>query len=306
MKGLFFFYDIYIFIYFAAKLLLELMELCLTKQQLWDVLDVHRNDGLTIGFVPTMGALHEGHLSLVKKAGKENDIVVVSIFVNPTQFNDPKDLDRYPRDLEKDMSMLDGCDCDYIFYPGVSELYPEPDTRVFDFGNIERVMEGEFRSGHFNGVAQVVSKFFEIVKPDKAYFGLKDFQQLVIIKNLIKQLNLDLEIVPCDIIREADGLAMSSRNMLLTSEHRSAAPLINSTLVEAGKLACKMGVEELRLWVVNKINSDPLLKVEYFSIVDDEELKSVNDWDKLGQKVGCVAVFAGKIRLIDNIIFEIN
>jgi pantoate--beta-alanine ligase len=279
------------------------MELFSKKQELWDTLDIHRQKGLSIGFVPTMGALHKGHLSLVERAARENDIVVVSIFVNPTQFNDPKDLEKYPRDLEKDMKLLSPCSCDYIFNPDVYELYPEPDTRVFNFGNIEKVMEGEFRSGHFNGVAQVVSKLFEAVNPNRAYFGLKDFQQLVIINNLVKQLNLDLEIVPCDIVREADGVAMSSRNMLLTDEYRNAAPLIFKTLCEAKKQGDKMSVEEVSRWVVDNINSNSLLKVEYFNIVDDVDLMPVNSWSDPVRKVGCIAVFAGAVRLIDNIIF---
>jgi len=279
------------------------MNICSNKQQLWDFLTKDREKGLTVGFVPTMGALHEGHLSLVERAGKENNRVVVSIFVNPTQFNDPRDLERYPRDLEKDINLLSAYKCDYIYNPSVEELYPEPDTRVFDFGNLESVMEGEFRPGHFNGVAQVVSKLLDIVTPDRAYFGLKDFQQLVIIKNLVKQLKLGLEIIPCDIVREADGLAMSSRNMLLTREHRMAAPLIFQTLKEARKLARRMSVEEVKEWVIRKIDSDPLLKVEYFDIVDDEELRPVGSWDNPVRKVGCIAVFAGEIRLIDNVIF---
>lgn len=258
----------------------------------------------SVGFVPTMGALHEGHLSLVRKAVAENQVVVVSIFVNPTQFNDPKDLERYPRTLEADMKLLESTGCHLVFAPSVSEVYPEPDSRKFNFGTLETVMEGKFRPGHFNGVAQVVSKLFDMVQPGKAYFGLKDFQQLAIIKNMVKQLNLPVEIVPCEIVREKSGLAMSSRNELLTSEQRSNAAIISKTLNAAKELCNKKNVHELTEWVVETINKNPFLDVEYFEIVDDEQLQPVKSWDEKNTKVGCVAVFCGKIRLIDNIVFN--
>lgn len=257
-----------------------------------------------VGFVPTMGALHEGHLSLVRKAVAENQVVVVSIFVNPTQFNDPKDLERYPRTLEADMKLLETTGCHLVFAPSVSEVYPEPDSRKFNFGTLETVMEGRFRPGHFNGVAQVVSKLFDMVQPGKAYFGLKDFQQLAIIKNMVKQLNLPVKIVPCEIVREKSGLAMSSRNELLTSEQRSNAAVISKTLNAAKELCNKKNVHELTDWVVETINKNPFLDVEYFEIVDDEQLQPVKSWDEKNTKVGCVAVFCGKIRLIDNIVFN--
>jgi len=280
------------------------MKLFTTRNELNEALDAYRNQGKSIGFVPTMGALHEGHLSLVSQAGNENDVVVVSIFVNPTQFNDPADLERYPRTLEEDMQKLATVGDPLIFAPSVKEMYPEPDTRQFDFGNLETVMEGQFRPGHFNGVGQIVSKLFDVVMPHRAYFGLKDFQQLAIIKEMVRQLQYDIEIVPCEIVREADGLAMSSRNQLLTPEHRAAAPLISQTLSEAKKLVGEKSVEELKAWVQEKINNSPLLEVEYFEIVDDNYLQPVKTWGEPTVKVGCIAVHAGKIRLIDNVILE--
>jgi len=257
-----------------------------------------------VGFVPTMGALHEGHLSLVRRAVAENQLVVVSIFVNPTQFNDPKDLERYPRTLEADLALLQHTGCQFVFAPSVNEVYPEEDTRKFNFGKLEEVMEGKFRPGHFNGVAQVVSRLFDMVKPDKAYFGLKDFQQLVIIKNMVKQLDLPVEIVPCEIVREKSGLAMSSRNELLTPEQRVNAAVISETLFAAKELRDKKNVQELTEWVVEKVNQNPFLNVEYFEIVDDEQLQTVQSWEENNTKVGCIAVFCGKIRLIDNIVFN--
>lgn len=262
-----------------------------------------KTSGLKIGFVPTMGALHKGHISLVEMAVNENDIVVVSIFVNPTQFNDPKDLERYPRTLEADLQLLEKSGCNLVFAPGVKEIYPEPDARKFNFGELENVMEGKHRPGHFNGVAQVVSKLFDIVQPDKAYFGLKDFQQLAIIKNMVNQLNLGVEIVSCPIIREESGLAMSSRNELLTTEERDNAALISKTLFEAKKLKTEKSVIELVEWISETINKNRFLRVEYVEIVDSLTLQPVNNWYSLNGIVCCVAVFCGKIRLIDNIVF---
>ncbi|RIJ49856.1 pantoate--beta-alanine ligase [Maribellus luteus] len=255
------------------------------------------------GFVPTMGALHQGHLSLVKQAVAENKAVVVSIFVNPTQFNDPKDLERYPRTLEADLALLEPTGCSIVFAPAVHEIYPEKDTRKFNFGDLEKVMEGKFRPGHFNGVAQVVSRLFEMVRPAKAYFGLKDFQQLAIIKNMVKQLQLPVEIVPCAIVREPGGLAMSSRNELLTREQRENAVAISRTLFKAKELRGQKNVRELAEWVTSEVNNNPFLEVEYFAIVDDEQLQPVKSWDDNSIKVGCIAVYCGKIRLIDNIVF---
>lgn len=279
------------------------MKLVKTIHELHAQLNELRKQG-TVGFVPTMGALHAGHLSLVENAMQENKVVVVSIFVNPTQFNDPKDLQRYPRDLEKDMKLLEPTGCHLVFAPEPEEIYPETDTRKFDFGELETVMEGKHRPGHFNGVAQVVSKLFEIVKPDRAYFGQKDFQQLAVIKKLVKQLNLPVEVISCPIIREKSGLAMSSRNQLLTSEQRKNAALIQKTLKEAKKLSAEKSVQELTKWVTETINKNPLLDVEYFEVVDAENLQPVKSWKNSGTKVGCIATYCGKIRLIDNIILN--
>ena len=259
--------------------------------------------GVKTGFVPTMGALHQGHISLVEQAVKENDIVIVSVFVNPTQFNDKKDLERYPRNLEADLQLLKNTGCHIVFAPEISEIYPEPDTRIFHFGNLETVMEGKHRPGHFNGVAQVVSKLFDIVKPGKAYFGLKDFQQLAIIKDMVAQLNLPVEIVPCPIIREENGLAMSSRNELLSAEERKNAALISQTLFEARKLKNLKTVAETAGWITDTINKNPFLCVEYAEIVDCNTLQPVADWSDSAGIVCCVAVFCGKVRLIDNIVF---
>jgi pantoate--beta-alanine ligase len=256
----------------------------------------------TTGFVPTMGALHAGHISLVQQAVSENKTVVVSIFVNPTQFNDPKDLERYPRNLNTDLKLLEKTGCQIVFAPTSEEIYPEPDTRKFNFGALETVMEGKQRPGHFNGVAQVVSKLFDIVQPDKAYFGLKDFQQLAIIKEMVLQLKLSVEIVPCPIVREVSGLAMSSRNELLSAEERKNAAIISKTLFEAKKLSEHKSVRELAQWITKTINKNPYLTVEYVEIVESRQLQPVKSWDNEGEKVCCVAVFCEKVRLIDNVV----
>ena len=256
------------------------------------------------GFVPTMGALHAGHISLVQQAVLENKTVVVSIFVNPNQFNDPKDLERYPRNLKADLELLEKTGCHIVFAPTPEEIYPEPDTRKFDFGALETVMEGKHRPGHFNGVAQVVSKLFDIVQPGKAYFGLKDFQQLAIIKEMVSQLKLPVEIVPCPIVREESGLAMSSRNELLSAEERKNAAEISNTLFEAKKLSEHKSVRELVEWITKTINKNPYLTVEYVEIVESRQLQPVKSWDENGDKVCCVAVFCGKVRLIDNVVFN--
>ena len=278
------------------------MKLVSTIQELQTEIQ-HLANGKTVGFVPTMGALHAGHISLVKHAVLENPVVVVSIFVNPTQFNDPADLERYPRTLESDMKLLEPTGCSIVFAPNAKEVYPEPDKRKFNFGKLEEVMEGKHRPGHFNGVAQVVSRLFDMVKPTKAYFGLKDFQQLAIVKNMVKQLQLPVEIVPCAIIREESGLAMSSRNELLTEEQRKNAAVISETLFKAKELKGQKSVQETTDWVTETINKNPFLDVEYFEIVDDEQLQPVKSWDEKSTKVGCVAVVCGKIRLLDNIVF---
>jgi len=273
--------------------------------ELRTLLDHSRKEGLTIGFVPTMGALHAGHLSLVEMAGQQTDFVVVSIFVNPTQFNDKADLDRYPRDLQKDLDLLASSPCQLVFAPEPEEIYPEPDTRQFNFGTLEQVMEGQFRPGHFNGVAQVVSRLFDIVQPDKAFFGQKDFQQLAIIREMVRKMKLGIEIVSCPIIREADGLAMSSRNMLLDAVQRKSAVHISATLSEAKNKTGDLSVEELCRWVIARINENGQLNIEYFEIVNSETLLPVKSWDEPCDKLGCIAVHCGKVRLIDNIKFEV-
>lgn len=269
------------------------------------ILDGKREEGLSIGFVPTMGALHPGHLSLVDLAGHQSGFVVVSIFVNPTQFNDKGDLERYPRDLQKDIELLAPSACQLVFAPETDEIYPEPDTRQFNFGLLEQVMEGKFRPGHFNGVAQVVSRLFEIVQPDKAFFGQKDFQQLAIINEMVRKLNLPVDVIACPIIRENDGLAMSSRNMLLSPEQRLNAVHISSTLFEAANKTNEFSVENLCSWVVDRINQNEFLNTEYFEIVNSVTLQPVKSWDEPCSKVGCIAVHCGKIRLIDNMKFEV-
>lgn len=254
-----------------------------------------------VGFVPTMGALHAGHRSLVEKARKECETVVVSVFVNPTQFNDKNDLKHYPRTPEADEALLKEAGADIVFMPSVEEVYPEPDTRIFDFGQIDKVMEGATRPGHFNGVAQVVSRLFDMVNPAKAYFGEKDFQQIAVIKAMVKQLGLDVEIVECPIIRGEDGLALSSRNTLLTAEHRAAAPHIYATIKQCAEKMQTMTPAELSAWVTAEVESNPLLKVIYFQAVDALSMQQVSAWEESERVQGCIAVQAGDIRLIDNI-----
>jgi pantoate--beta-alanine ligase len=261
--------------------------------------------GKTIGFVPTMGALHEGHCSLVSQSKAETDVTIVSIFVNPTQFNDKNDLKNYPRTFDTDSQMLESLGVDYIFFPSEKEMYPTPSTEVWDFGMLDKVMEGAHRPGHFNGVAIIVKKLFEIVMPHKAYFGLKDFQQLTIIKELVRRLQYPIDLVDCAIVRESDGLAMSSRNTLLSPEERLHAANISKILFQAQKIAPSIPLKELEKKVIDEINSDQLLSVEYFQIVDNIALQPVSSWDEPKTKVGCVAVKIGKVRLIDNIVFSV-
>ena len=254
-----------------------------------------------VGFVPTMGALHNGHRSLVERARKENATVVVSVFVNPTQFNDKNDLKNYPRTPEADCAVLESAGADIVFMPSVEDIYPEPDTRVFDFGLVDKVMEGATRPGHFNGVAQVVSRLFALVNPARAYFGEKDFQQIAVIKAMVEQLNIDIDIVECAIVRGEDGLALSSRNELLTTEHRAAAPHIYATIKQCAEKMETMTPAELTEWVVATIDSNPLLKTIYFEAVDARTMQRVERWSDSERIQGCCAVQAGAIRLIDNI-----
>jgi len=275
-----------------------------TKTDLTRHLDSLNRKGSSIGLVPTMGALHAGHLSLVERSTAENDFTVVSIFVNPTQFNDPADLQQYPRTPEKDLELLQSNQVDMVFIPSVQEMYPEPDNRTFDLGGLDLVMEGAQRAGHFNGVAQIVSKLFQTVHPHRAYFGQKDFQQLVIVRHLVKVLNLDLEIIACPIVREQDGLALSSRNLLLSREQRKRAPFIYNTLQRAYKLREDLAPSDLKAWVSSEFEQKPLMDLEYFEIVEDKALRPVNNWAEDVNKVGCIAVLLGEIRLIDNMFFD--
>jgi pantoate--beta-alanine ligase len=275
-----------------------------TRTDLSRHLDQVRLKESSIGFVPTMGALHAGHLSLVDRSRAENSTSVVSIFVNPTQFNDPSDLEQYPRTPEKDLEMLKQREVDIVFLPSVGEMYPEPDQRVFDLGELDKVMEGAQRADHFNGVAQVVTMLFSIVKPHRAYFGRKDFQQLVIVRHLAESLNLDVEIIACPIVREPDGLAMSSRNQRLGKAERKAAPQIYNILQQAALLRKDKTPEALSSWVAMEIGKVPGMQLEYFEIVEDKGLTPVNDWEEKVNKVACIAVTLGGVRLIDNMIFD--
>lgn len=261
-------------------------------------------EGLKVGLVPTMGALHNGHASLVKRSVKENDITVVSVFVNPTQFNDKNDLKNYPRTLDADCKLLESIGADIVFAPSVEEMYPVEDTRVFDFSPLDKVMEGKYRPGHFNGVAQIVSKLFEIVKPTRAYFGEKDFQQLAIIRELVRQERYNVEIKACPIVREADGLALSSRNTLLSDEERQHALCISKTLFASRDYAETHSVAETLKFVEESINSEGYLRLEYFEIVDGDTLQPIKDWNDTDYAVGCITVFCGLVRLIDNIKYK--
>lgn len=263
--------------------------------------ELEKYSSKNIGFVPTMGALHDGHISLVKRSVEENDVTVVSVFVNPTQFNDKADLERYPRTEEADKKLLEAAGCDIVFMPQVEEMYPEEDTRKFNFGCIETVMEGKYRPGHFNGVAQIVSKLFYAVEPTRSYFGEKDFQQVAIIRDMVRQLNLPVEIIACPIIREESGLARSSRNELLSAEERKKAALISQVLSKSVNFAKEMSVDEVKNWVIDQFKVDDVFKMDYYDIVDGNTLQSISSWDESDYIVGCIAVYCGKIRLIDNI-----
>lgn len=254
--------------------------------------------GKTIGLVPTMGALHIGHLSLIEKARKENDIIICSVFVNPIQFNNQEDLDKYPRDIEKDCLLLEDAGCDYVFSPSAEEVYAEKPTETFNFGTLETVMEGKMRPGHFNGVATIVSRLFNWINPTRAYFGEKDFQQLAIIKDMVRQLNSPVEIVPCPIVRESDGLAMSSRNMRLSEEKRAIASKINSILKKSVSMKENISLSQIKSFVKNEFSLLKDFELEYFELVDDSTLQPVNQKGENGV-VGCVAVWLGGVRLID-------
>ena len=277
------------------------MEIIRTVAELKAKLDEARTRG-TIGLVPTMGALHAGHLSLIERARRENDTVVVSDFVNPTQFNNPTDLATYPRTEEADAALLENAGVDYAFMPSVEEVYPEPDNRQFDLGPVAEVMEGAMRPGHFNGVAQVVSKLFRFTEPTRAYFGEKDFQQIAVIRKMAQLEGFDnLEIVDCPIKREADGLAMSSRNVRLTPEQRSIAPAISLVLKASLVKARELSLADTKKWVIDTINAFPYMNVEYYEIVDAATMQPIGEWSDSATPVGCITVFCGDVRLIDNI-----
>lgn len=257
--------------------------------------------GRSVGLVPTMGALHAGHVSLIDRARKENDIVVVSVFVNPTQFNNPEDLRTYPRTEEADCEKMTNAGVDIAFIPSDEEVYPEPDTRVFDLGAVAEVMEGPMRPGHFNGVAQIVSKLFDMVQPHRAYFGEKDFQQIAVIRRMVELEGFNIEIIDCPIMRENDGLAMSSRNVRLTPSQRQIAPAIHKALVASLEYALTHTVEETKQHVINGINSQSEMEVEYYEIVDSLTMQPIANWEDSKCPVGCITVYCGEVRLIDNI-----
>ncbi len=260
-----------------------------------------KDKGYIIGFVPTMGALHEGHLSLIRQSKKENDITIASIFVNPIQFNNKEDLRNYPRPLTIDLEMLRGESCDLVFLPDEKEIYPEPSNRSFNFEGLDSVMEGKHRPGHFNGVAIIVSRLFEIIKPDNAYFGEKDYQQLMIIKYMVAQIKLPINIISCAIIREFDGLAMSSRNTLLLPNDRKNAGIIRQMLLKAKEMSQNTSYIKIKEMIISEINKIPNFKVEYFEIADRTTLKVIDNESRIKEAIGFIAVYAGKVRLIDNI-----
>ena len=265
-----------------------------------------KKKGKTIGFVPTMGALHKGHISLINEAGKQCDIKISSVFVNPTQFNDKKDLDRYPRTPEADIALLEREGCDIVFFPQENEIYPEKeDKRVFYFGRLEELHEGHARPGHFNGVAQVVSKLFELVKPDKAFFGQKDYQQVMVVKALVKQMNYPVEIISCPIIREPDGLAMSSRNVLLSPDERKVAAKIPLLMKEMEELVRKnVHLQNILIKIKEEITQQTLMSLDYLEICNANNLEPISTTNGIGHVVALIAVFVGKIRLIDNVILK--
>jgi len=277
------------------------MKLIYNIYELSQYISYVKKENKKIGFVPTMGALHEGHLSLASKARAENDVCICSIFVNPTQFNNADDFNKYPRTLDSDIKLFKHINVDAVFIPAEKDIYPVKPTEIFELGGLDLVMEGKFRPGHFNGVATIVKKLFDLVLPDRAYFGEKDFQQLAVIKYLVKTLNIPVEIVPCPTLREANGLAMSSRNQRLSSDEKKLAPLIYRTL-EAGKEKLNnQPIEEVKQWVESEISSCQQMKLEYFEIVDSETLAVAGVFESGTSYRACIAVYLGSVRLIDNI-----
>ena len=282
------------------------MKVIRTVEELKSVVGALKAEGKSVGLVPTMGALHDGHVSLMEKARGDNDVVVVSVFVNPTQFNNPDDLRTYPRTEEADCARMRDAGVDIAFIPSVEEIYPEPDNRVFDLGKVAEVMEGTMRPGHFNGVAQIVSKLFRMVEPTRAYFGEKDFQQIAVIRRMVEIEGFkNLEIVDCPIKREADGLALSSRNVRLTPHQREIAPNIHRIMVESLDKARDCSVEEVKRSVIDAVNAYPEMDVEYYEIVTAADMQPITDWSQSTQAVGCITVYLGDVRLIDNIKYTI-
>ena len=283
------------------------MKVFSTVQAIRKYLLAERRRGKSIGFVPTMGALHEGHLSLIKRSLDENDLTVCSIFVNPVQFNNKKDLENYPKTPDQDLRLLEKTGCDAVFTPEIEEIYPKGETVDIDldFGYLDKILEGKFRPGHFKGVAIVVKKLFEIIEPQKAYFGKKDYQQLLIINHMVKKLNMPVEIVPCPIIREPDGLAMSSRNMRLSIRERQSAPLIWDVLSKVKEKSGTMSVSKLKEWAVNRISKEPLFRVEYIEIADKNTLRPLENWKTKENAMVLAAVVLNDVRLIDNMEFFI-
>jgi len=280
------------------------MKIFKNKSDLRAYLSKIRQSDLSIGFVPTMGALHQGHLSLIKHAKKKNDVAVVSIFVNPTQFDNKEDLEKYPQTLDNDIKLLESVKCDVMYAPNANDVYDgNVVSESFDFDGLEYEMEGKFRDGHFDGVGTVVKKLFEIVEPNKAYFGEKDFQQLQIIKKLVEKHQLNIKIKGRPIFREEDGLAMSSRNTRLTNEHRNEAPFIYKTLKKARKKVGEKNAKEIIAWVEKQFRKNDLLELEYFTIAAEDTLKPIDQIDPNTEYRGFIAVYAGDIRLIDNIRF---
>jgi len=267
-----------------------------------NVISEYHQMNYSIGFVPTMGALHDGHLSLISKAKQENDICICSIFVNPTQFNNTEDLKKYPRQENADIKLLEELNCDIVFIPTIEEMYPKGDKSfTFNFGELENVMEGKFRPGHFNGVGTIVKKLLEIIEPNKAYFGKKDYQQLLIIKSVCEQYKIDAEIIGCEIVREKDGLAMSSRNQRLSQQQRNEAPFIFSVLDYASIMGRRMQVSVLKEWVAKKINANDEMELEYFEVCDANDLSIIEEWGNSQKAMGFIVVNMGNVRLIDNV-----
>lgn len=279
------------------------MKITTTIEEIGNYLSIIKREGHTIGFVPTMGALHNGHLALIERCRRECTITVCSIFVNPLQFNVKKDFIHYPVTIDHDINLLSVSSCDVLFHPEVKEMYPDEINSAYDFGILEQVMEGKFRPGHFGGVATVVKRLFEIIRPDRAYFGEKDYQQLIIIRKLVALENMNIEIVPCEIVREPDGLAMSSRNVRLTPAERNIAPYIYQLLKESVSLAELMNPEEIKCWMNDRIKQKSEMRLEYYELSDVHTLQPIMEWEKGQEVIACVAVFLGEVRLIDNIRF---